>query len=395
MSELYIGLMSGTSLDGVDGVLVDFAKEDTSQASSSKAQTPTHKAPSVNANSSLKLKVLAYVALPFEQGLKQNLLALNAPADNEIHRAALAANALTTVYAQAVHALLDTTQLKATQIRAIGAHGQTVRHQPGAHDGIGYTAQLNNPSLLAERTGITVVADFRSRDIAAGGQGAPLVPVFHQGVFAQPNETVGVLNIGGIANLSVLHANGDVIGFDCGPGNALMDYWCMQYRGLAYDDDGQWARTGQVHGPLLQAMLSEPFLQQAPPKSTGRDLFHAQWLTSHLANLNDISAADVQATLTELTALACANDILRHAHTAKELIVCGGGALNGFLMERLQAALPNCKVLSSTERGMPPLQVEATAFAWLARQTMLGQAGNAPKVTGAKGARILGGIYPA
>jgi anhydro-N-acetylmuramic acid kinase len=395
MSELYIGLMSGTSLDGVDAVLVDFAKDDTSQASSSRPQTPAHKAPSFNANSSLNLEVLAHVALPFAQDFKQTLLALNAPAENEIHRAALAANALTAVYAQAVQALLDATQLKATQIRAIGAHGQTVRHQPGAHDGIGYTTQLNNPSLLAERTGIAVVADFRSRDIAAGGQGAPLVPVFHQGVFAQPNETIGVLNIGGIANLSVLQAKGDVIGFDCGPGNALMDYWCMQHRGLAYDDDGQWARTGHVHGPLLQAMLSEPFLQEAPPKSTGRDLFHVQWLTSHLANLANISAVDVQSTLTELTALACANDVLRHAHSAKELIVCGGGALNGFLMERLQAALPNCKVLSSTDRGMPPLQVEATAFAWLARQTVLGLAGNAPKVTGAKGARILGGIFPA
>jgi len=395
MSERYIGLMSGTSLDGVDAVLVNFAKEDTSQAFSSRPQTPAHDAPSVNANSSLNLEVLAHVALPFAQEFKQTLLALNAPAENEIHRSALAANALTGIYAQAVQLLLDATQLKAPQIRAIGAHGQTVRHQPGAHDGIGYTTQLNNPSLLAERTGIAVVADFRSRDIAAGGQGAPLVPVFHQGVFAQPNETIGVLNIGGIANLSVLHANGDVIGFDCGPGNALMDYWCMQHRGLAYDDDGQWARTGHVHGPLLQAMLSEPFLQEAPPKSTGRDLFHVQWLTSHLANLANISAVDVQSTLTELTALACANDVLRHAHSAKELIVCGGGALNGFLMERLQAALPNCKVLSSTDRGMPPLQVEATAFAWLARQTVLGLAGNAPKVTGAKGARILGGIFPA
>ena len=395
MSERYIGLMSGTSLDGVDAVLVDFAKKDTSQASSPGLQAPKHDAPSVNANSSLNLKVLAHVALPFTQDLKQTLLALNAPADNEIHRSALAANALTAVYAQAVQSLLDATQLKATQIRAIGAHGQTVRHQPGAHDGIGYTTQLNNPSLLAERTGISVVADFRSRDIAAGGQGAPLVPVFHQGVFAQPHETVGVLNIGGIANLSVLHANGDVIGFDCGPGNALMDHWCMQHRGHAYDDGGQWARAGQVHGPLLQAMLSEPFLQQAPPKSTGRDLFHVQWLTSHLTNLANISAVDVQSTLTELTALACANDVLRHAHSAKELIVCGGGALNGFLMERLQAALPNCKVLSSADRGMPPLQVEATAFAWLARQTVLGLTGNAPKVTGAKGARILGGIFPA
>ena len=374
MSELYIGLMSGTSLDGVDAVLVDFPKE----------QHPR-----------LNLKVLVHVALPFTQDLKQTLFALNAPANNEIHRAALAANALTAVYAQAVQALLDNTQLKASQIRAIGAHGQTVRHQPGVHDGIGYTTQLNNPSLLAELTGIAVVADFRSRDIAAGGQGAPLVPVFHQGVFAQPNETVCVLNIGGITNLSVLYANSEVIGFDCGPGNALMDHWCMQHRGHAFDDNGQWARSGKVHVPLLQAMMAEPFLQQAPPKSTGRDLFHAQWLGSHLADFTNVSAVDVQTTLTEFTALACASAVLRHANGAKELILCGGGALNGFLMERLQAALPNCKVLSSTDRGMPPLQVEATAFAWLARQTILGLAGNAPKVTGAKGARILGGIYPA
>jgi anhydro-N-acetylmuramic acid kinase len=395
MAEHYIGLMSGTSLDGVDGVLVDFANEEASIASSTDHTAPSLNDSSPHTTSRLNLKVLAHVALPFANDLKQTLLALNTPADNEIHRASLAANALTAVYAQAVQSLLDATQFKAAQIRAIGAHGQTVRHQPGAHDGIGYTTQLNNPSLLAERTGISVVADFRSRDIAAGGQGAPLVPVFHQGVFGQPNETVGVLNIGGIANLSVLHVNGEVIGFDCGPGNALMDHWCMQHRGLAYDDGGQWAITGQVHRPLLQAMLSEPFLQQAPPKSTGRDLFHAQWLASHLANLNDISTVDVQSTLTELTALACANDVLRHAHGAKELIVCGGGALNGYLMDRLQAALPNCTVLSSADRGMPPLQVEATAFAWLARQTVLGLAGNAPKVTGAKGARILGGIFPA
>ena len=395
MTERYIGLMSGTSLDGVDGVLVEFAKQDATSATFSDLPSSAQNPSSSYSNSNIKLNVLAHVALPFAQDLKRALLALNTAADNEIHRAALAANALTAVYAQAVHALLDTTQLKAEQIRAIGAHGQTVRHQPGAHDGIGYTTQLNNPSLLAERTGIAVVADFRSRDIAAGGQGAPLVPVFHQGVFAQPNATVGVLNIGGIANLSVLHANGDVIGFDCGPGNALMDHWCMQHRGLAFDHDGDWARSGQIHASLLQALLAEPFLHQAPPKSTGRDLFHAQWLASHLAHFGDISAVDVQATLTEFTALACAHDVLRYAKGAKELIVCGGGALNGFLMERLQSALPNCQVLSSTERGMPPLQVEATAFAWLARQTVLGLAGNAPKVTGAKGARILGGIFPA
>jgi anhydro-N-acetylmuramic acid kinase len=367
--KLFIGLMSGTSLDGVDGVLANF--------------------------SGAQPRVLAHHAMPFAPTLKQELLALNAPSDNELHRAALAANGLVRVYAQTVQALLESTQTKASEVCAIGAHGQTVRHQPGAFDGTGYTLQLNNPALLAELTGIDVVADFRSRDVAAGGQGAPLVPVFHQGIFGQPNHTVGVLNIGGIANLSVLHANGDVLGFDCGPGNALLDHWCQAHTGHAFDHNGVWGASGNVIEPLLQAMLAEPFLHQAPPKSTGRDLFHPTWLAHQLSGYADANAADVQATLTEFTARACVNDVLRHATDAAELIVCGGGALNGLLMQRLQASLPNVRVLSSAERGMPPLQVEAAAFAWLARQTVLGLPGNLPKVTGAQGARILGGIFKA
>jgi anhydro-N-acetylmuramic acid kinase len=333
--------------------------------------------------------------MPFAPALKQELLALNSPSDNELHRAAIAANGLVRVYAQTVQALLADTQTSAGDICAIGAHGQTVRHQPGAFDGTGYTLQLNNPALLAERTGIDVVADFRSRDVAAGGQGAPLVPLFHQGIFGQANRTVGVLNIGGIANLSVLHANGDVLGFDCGPGNALLDHWCQAHTGSAFDNYGAWGASGKVIEPLLQAMLAEPFLHQAPPKSTGRDLFHPTWLAHQLSSYADANAADVQATLTEFTARACVNDVLRHAADASELIVCGGGALNGLLMQRLQAGLPNVRVLSSAERGMPPLQVEAAAFAWLARQTVMGLPGNLPKVTGAQGARILGGIFKA
>jgi anhydro-N-acetylmuramic acid kinase len=239
------------------------------------------------------------------------------------------------------------------------------------------------------------VADFRSRDVAAGGQGAPLVPVFHQGLFGQAHHTVGVLNIGGIANLSVLHANGDVVGFDCGPGNALLDHWCHTHTAQAYDDNGTWAASGTVIEPLLQALMTEPFLQQMPPKSTGRDLFHPAWLTRQLSGLAHAKPVDVQATLTAFTARACVNDVQRHAPDATELIVCGGGALNGALMQGLQAGLPHVRVLSSAERGMPPLQVEATAFAWLARQTVLGLPGNLPKVTGAQGARILGGIFKA
>jgi anhydro-N-acetylmuramic acid kinase len=367
--KLFIGLMSGTSLDGVDGVLADF--------------------------SGAQPRVLAHHATPFESTLKQELLALNTPSDNELHRAALAAICLVRVYAQTVQALLADTHTSANDVCAIGAHGQTVRHQPGALDGTGYTLQLNNPALLAELTGIDVVADFRSRDVAAGGQGAPLVPVFHQGIFGQANRTVSVLNIGGIANLSVLHANGNVLGFDCGPGNALLDHWCQAHTGDAFDNNGAWGASGNVIEPLLQAMLAEPFLQQAPPKSTGRDLFHPTWLAQQLSGFANANAADVQATLTEFTARACVNDVLRHAADASELIVCGGGALNGLLMQRLQVGLPHVRVLSSAERGMPPLQVEAAAFAWLARQTVMGLPGNLPKVTGAQGARILGGIFKA
>ena len=367
--KLFIGLMSGTSLDGVDGVLADF--------------------------SGIQPRVLAHHAMPFAPALKQELLALNTPSDNELHRAALAANGLVRVYAQTVQALLESTQTKVSEVCAIGAHGQTVRHQPGGFDGTGYTLQLNNPALLAELTGIDVVADFRSRDVAAGGQGAPLVPVFHQGIFGQANKSIGVLNIGGIANLSVLHATGDVLGFDCGPGNALLDHWCQAHTGHAFDNNGEWGASGNVIEPLLQALLAEPFLRQAPPKSTGRDLFHPTWLAQQLSDFANANAADVQATLTEFTARTCVNDVLRHGAGADELIVCGGGALNGLLMQRLQAGLPHVHVLSSAERGMPPLQVEAAAFAWLARQTVLGLPGNLPKVTGAQGARILGGIFKA
>jgi anhydro-N-acetylmuramic acid kinase len=368
-APLFIGLMSGTSLDGIDGVL---ARMQAGQC-----------------------HVLTHHAMAMPTDLKQELLALNTAGPNELHRAALAANALARLYAQAVEALLGQTHTPREAVTAIGAHGQTVRHQPRLHDGTGYTWQLNNPALLAELTGIDVVADFRSRDIAAGGQGAPLVPAFHQGVFGHPDQTVAVLNLGGIANLSVLHAHGDVLGFDCGPGNALLDHWCQRHTGAAYDASGQWAAQGQVLPALLTQLMQEPFLHQAPPKSTGRDLFHPEWLTSHLANFSNATPVDVQATLTAFTALACANDVRRFAADASELIVCGGGALNRHLMTCLQRELPHLQVCASDERGMPALQVEAAAFAWLAHQAIHGLTGNLPKVTGAKGARILGGIYKA
>jgi anhydro-N-acetylmuramic acid kinase len=258
---------------------------------------------------------------------------------------------------------------------------------------VGYTLQLINPSLLAELTGIDVVADFRNRDLAAGGQGAPLVPAFHQGVFGQTGSCVAVLNIGGISNLSVIRSDGSVLGWDCGPGNALMDHWCSAHSGASFDDNGSWAATGRVVPDLLATLMAETFLQRSPPKSTGRDLFNPAWLQARLP-ADNLQPQDVQATLTEFTALACAHDVQRHATEARELIVCGGGALNGQLMSRLGHHLPGVQVVGSELRGLPPLQVEAAAFAWLAAKTMRRETSSLPSVTGARGARVLGAIYP-
>jgi len=367
--DLYIGLMSGTSLDGVDGVLVDFQD---------------------------RTCVLQHAFRGFPVGLRAELLELNTPGDNELHRAALAANGLVACYAQVVQQLLRQAGLPPQAVQAIGAHGQTVRHRPQMFDGTGYTLQLNNPALLAERCGISVVADFRSRDVAAGGQGAPLVPAFHQSVFGRPGQSLLALNIGGISNLSVLPADGEVGGFDCGPGNALMDAWCQRHTGQAYDDNGAWAASGSVLPALLQRLLDEAFLQQPPPKSTGRDLFNAGWLQQRLDLLAPATRPeDVQATLTEFTARACADSALRWGRGAAQLLVCGGGALNGHLMARIAALLPGIQVQSTAASGLPALQVEAAAFAWLARQTLRGLPGNLARVTGARGPRVLGAIYPA
>jgi len=309
--DLYIGLMSGTSLDGVDGVLVDF--------------------------SGAKMHVLAHEGAPFAPDLRAELLALNSPGANEIHRGALAANALMRVYAQVVRAMLQRTHIDTEDVVAIGAHGQTVRHRPKEFDGIGYTTQLCNGALLAELTAIDVACDFRSRDVAAGGQGAPLAPFFHRAVFAKSEESVGVLNIGGISNLSLLRADGSQLGFDCGPGNGLMDLWCERHQGKEFDEGGAWAAAGEVDRPLLNALLADPYFRKRPPKSTGRDLFNAQWLDRHLAEANAISMIDVQATLAELPAVACASDVQLYEPGLKRLIICGGGALNEHLMNRLHA----------------------------------------------------------
>ncbi len=383
MADYYIGLMSGTSLDGADGVLVDFS-----------GPTP---------------RVVLAESTPFSSAFKAELLALNTAGDNELHRAALAANQLATVYAGVVKALLEQARrqgIAASQVRAAGAHGQTVRHRPQEFGGdplsggssVGYTLQINNPALLAELGGIDVVADFRTADLAAGGQGAPLVPAFHQAVFADSERAVAVLNIGGISNLTLLPARataGGVRGFDCGPGNALMDAWCLRHTGQPYDAHGAWAATGAILPDLLARLMAAPYFARTPPKSTGRDLFNAAWLQEQLLGFEQRPPQDVQATLTALTAQACARDLQRHAPHTSALLVCGGGAFNTELMRQLALALPGMAVQSTAGHGLPPLQVEAAAFAWLARAWHEQTPGNLPAVTGAQGPRVLGALYRA
>jgi anhydro-N-acetylmuramic acid kinase len=364
-SNLYIGLMSGTSMDGVDGVLVDFSP----------------------VNAVLMVRAHAYQAL--ESDLARELLALNTQGGNELHRAALAANALVRVYAGVVRALLQQSGVAASQVQAVGAHGQTVRHQPQKFDATGYTLQLNNPALLAELCGIDVVADFRSRAVAAGGQGAPLVPAFHRAVFGDSRFTVAVLNIGGFSNLTVLHADGGTEGFDCGPGNALMDLWIQRHTKQKFDKSGAWAATGHVIPDLSTRLEADAYFAQLPPKSTGRDMFNAAWLDAHLQNHKEARPVDVQATLADLTARVCAQDVLRHAPECDQLLVCGGGALNRHLMQRLERHLPDTGVTTTDTEGLPAMQVEATAFAWLAQAFVhrrpIQLAGN----------RVLGALYPA
>ncbi|HEY9272088.1 anhydro-N-acetylmuramic acid kinase [Achromobacter sp.] len=366
-SQLYIGLMSGTSVDGVDGVLV---RLDDGQAPA----------------------VLASASLSMPADLRCELLALNLSGDDELARAALAANGLARLYAQAVAALLQQAGIQAGDVTAIGAHGQTVRHRPD----LGYTVQLNAPALLAELAGIDVVADFRSRDVAAGGQGAPLVPPFHAAIFGAPQGRA-VLNLGGIANVTLLEPGQAPRGFDTGPANVLLDGWCQRHLGQPYDADGRWASTGQVLAALLEQLIaSEPWFALQPPKSTGRDLFNMQWLDDRLATFDGPKPApqDVQATLQRLTARTVANAVDAAAAGTQEVFVCGGGARNPGLMRELAYCLQR-PVRATDALGVPAQEVEALAFAWLAQAFVQRRPAGLPAVTGARGARILGALYPA
>ncbi|HSI28869.1 MAG: anhydro-N-acetylmuramic acid kinase [Methylophilus sp.] len=365
-TRYFIGIMSGTSLDGVDAALVAHRGNDFQQINQ------------------------AFV--PYPTTVKQTLLALHQPAMHELHEAAIMANTLAALYADAVQKNLHQSGLPASAITAIGCHGQTIRHCPDLPDGQAYTLQIGNHARLAELTQIAVIGDFRSRDIAAGGQGAPLVPAFHQAVFANATKNRAIINIGGIANISWLPLNGQVTGFDSGPGNMLLDQWTLHHTGQAYDANGDWSAKGQVNTALLEAMLAEPYLALAAPKSTGRDLFNQQWLTQHLQAIDD-RPENIARTLLELTAHSIADAITRFCPGMDEAYVCGGGAHNGLLIERLSILL-GCVIEPTDKLGVAVDWVEAVAFAWLAQRCVDGLSGNLPAVTGAQGPRILGAIYP-
>jgi anhydro-N-acetylmuramic acid kinase len=355
--------MSGTSLDGTDATLVDFS-----------AGPPA---------------ALASARIPFPESLRGRLAALCGPGPDGLDEAGACNVELADAYAQAVHACLDSAGIRPSMITAIGCHGQTVRHRPER----GFTLQLGDPARLAERTGIDVVADFRRRDMAAGGQGAPLVPAFHDVVFRHPDVGRAVANIGGISNVSLLAPGQPVSGFDCGPGNVLMDAWIARHLGSAFDEEGRWAATGVVDAALLERLLDDPFFARHPPKSTGRELFNLDWLGRHLPG--SVEAADVQATLLDLTARSIAQAIDRYGPATREVYLCGGGARNTRLSHRIGELAPGRRVLPTDVLGVPAGQVEPVAFAWLAHKFVLREPLDLSAITGARHPCLLGALYPA
>ena len=359
----FIGLMSGTSADGIDAVLINIEGEHS--------------------------ELIASHHYPMPAPLREEILAFRQSGPDELHRLATLDVQLAEEYAAAVSVLLEAAQLEAATVAAIGCHGQTLRHHPEGNTP--FTLQIGDPNRLAELTGITVVSDFRRRDMAAGGQGAPLVPAFHRARLVSEGEATAVVNIGGIANISLVTADGDIAGWDTGPGNTLMDGWIAQHQGEPFDRNGEWASSGAVIAPLLSALLQDPYFATRPPKSTGPEYFHLDWLAARLSGKE--APADVQCTLTELTVESLARALERQPLDV--IRVCGGGARNAWLMQRLSDRLEGTPVTTTEDIGVDPEWVEAWAFAWLAEQTLAGQAGNVPAVTGAAGARVLGGIYPA
>ncbi len=368
MCALYVGIMSGTSLDGIDIALSRF-NPDQQQA-----------------------ECLDALCLEIPSELKQQLLSLCSSADDELVRAGQAGICWAKLAAAGVNQLLQRNQMSAADISAIGSHGQTIRHHPE----LGFSLQIGAPALLAELTNINVISDFRSRDLAAGGEGAPLVPAFHAWLLSDPQQTRTLINIGGFANLTIMRPDQLPAGFDSGPGNALMDAWIQQHKGLAYDDAGNWARQGCVIPQLLQQLLDDPYFARSGPKSTGREYFNTRWLDQHLSRYGaQVAATDLQATLLALTAHSIADSVKRAASDSAAIYLCGGGARNTLLLEQLQQLLPDQQVATTQALGVDPDWMEAMAFAWLAWCFGERLAGNLPSVTGARGERLLGALYPA
>jgi len=365
-SEIYIGLMSGTSLDGIDIAIVDFA------------QHPP--------------RLIHCTTSPYEASLRQRIREMTMSASANLDSLCQLDVELGNTYADVVKQALEATKLDIAQIRAIGNHGQTIRHSPDTD--LPYTLQIGDPNIIAAKTGITTVADFRRKDIALGGQGAPLAPAFHRFMFRSASSDRVIINIGGIANITYLPADSEsaVIGFDTGPGNTLSDYWINRHKGATWDENGKWAETGNVVGELLDTLLSnEPYFQRTLPKTTGTEYFNPNWLLPQIGP--GLAAEDVQATLIDLTAISIARGIDQLPSAPAECFLCGGGAHNAYLIKRLQQALPDCEILSTSQLGLDPDYVEAVAFAWLAKQSMNRQAGNLPTVTRARSEALLGGIY--
>lgn len=365
--ELFIGLISGTSMDSIDAVLVDFVDDGPHLKASHSHPWPAD----------LRRRMLT---------LAQDEATLDLDAFGRLDVEIAHGFADATLY------LLGQTELSPQQVRAIGSHGQTLRHRPAGR--YPFSLQLGDPTVIAEQCHIDVVADFRRGDIAAGGQGAPLLPALHAMLLTQPGKSVVVLNLGGIANITVLGKDGSVLGFDTGPANGLLDAWCLRHRGAAFDRDGAFAAAGRADPPLLAQLLADPYFALPPPKSTGREYFHLEWLAGH-PRCAAMSPDDVQATLLELTVASIVAAIDQHAPGAQEVLLCGGGVHNRLLVDRLTQALGPRQVQSTAARGIDPDFLEATAFAWLARQRLLGRPGNLPAVTGARGPRVLGAIYSA
>ncbi|MBE1301959.1 MAG: anhydro-N-acetylmuramic acid kinase [Alteromonadaceae bacterium] len=369
MNNYYVGLISGTSMDGVDTVIAEITSE--------------------------KVKTLAFKTFPYPNDLLAELKSLQKPASNEVYRLGKNDRNVGKHFADCVNALLAETNLKPADITLVGSHGQTVRHHPNGDSG--FSVQLGDANTIASMTNIDVVADFRKKDIALGGQGAPMVPAFHKAVFADERESRVVLNIGGIANITYLPANepNNVMGFDTGPGNGLMDAWCKLHTGKEYDDNGQWAATGQCHYPLLKSLLSLPYFKSQAPKSTGQEQFNLEWLQQLLmVQAEELSPEDVQATLVHLTSTSIADQV-KALDKVDAVYVCGGGAHNGQLMQALADALPNVKITNTQEIGISPDAVEAIAFAWLAYAYEHDLPGNVPAVTGASREAVMGGLFKA